>query len=131
MILKSPFPIGVYCGIGKPSSVNQFSKKFVREVVVLKEEGLTLHVITIPTKISGVVCDAQARFLPYTVYQNTQENTHDPNVELLGSIMLFQETKNVESFLLILTSLPVHTIVSLSSEFLHGLCIKCRNRYST
>lgn len=56
-----PFPIGDYCGNGKPASLDQFSKKFVREVVVLKYEGLTLNGVTIPVEIRGVVCDAPAR----------------------------------------------------------------------
>lgn len=40
--------------------LTSFFKKFVREVVVLKDEGFTLNGVTIPVEISGLVCDAPA-----------------------------------------------------------------------
>lgn len=55
------FPIGVYCGIKKPSSCESFMNEFVTEAVNLINSGLNYSHTIIKVVIKGFVCDAPAK----------------------------------------------------------------------
>lgn len=56
------FPIGLYCGKGKPHDMDSYLEEFVNEVNNLSEKGI-LHQSgkTIPVKVVAFCCDAPAK----------------------------------------------------------------------
>lgn len=61
MNYKIVFPIGLYCGTGKPHDMDCYLKEFVNEVNNLSENSI-LHQSgkTIPVKVVTFCCDAPA-----------------------------------------------------------------------
>ena len=56
----APFPIGVWCGVGKPSSPNPYLRQFVDESNALHRDGLQFGGKLIDVKIKGFPVDAPA-----------------------------------------------------------------------
>lgn len=57
----TPFPIGVWSGVGKPSCSNSYLRDFVDEAKQLEEDGLVFNGREFTIKIWGFSCDAPAR----------------------------------------------------------------------
>lgn len=57
----TPFPIGVWCGVGKPSSANTYLRSFVDEAKELEKNGLLHGGHHLEVEIWGFACDAPAR----------------------------------------------------------------------
>jgi len=62
-----PFIIGVYHGMCKPSSANEFLTDFVNEFTILFQRGITVNNETYKVVINAIVCDTPAKsFITYT-----------------------------------------------------------------
>ena len=59
--MQHPFPIGVWCGPGKPSCANSYLRPFVDEENLLKEDGIFHDGRLFKVLIWGISCDAPAR----------------------------------------------------------------------
>lgn len=59
--MQHPFPIGVWCGPGKPSCANSYLRPFVDEAIQLKEDGVVYGGRLFKVLIWGISCDAPAR----------------------------------------------------------------------
>lgn len=70
----TPFPIGVWSGIGKPTCCNTYLRAFVDEAKHLQEEGLLHHSRHHEVKIWGCPCDAPARSMVTGTKGHTAEN---------------------------------------------------------
>lgn len=57
----APFPIGVWCGTGKPTCSNTFLRVFVDEAINLMQEGVLYNGEHHAMKIWGFSCDAPAK----------------------------------------------------------------------
>lgn len=55
------FPIGIYCGEGKPSNSSDFLHYFVEELKKLMAEGFCINGKTLSVSIKGFTCDAPAK----------------------------------------------------------------------
>lgn len=60
---STPFPIGIFSGMSKPSPVNEFLKPLIDEVTSLEEHGIEHCGAKYQFSISAVICDAPARAL--------------------------------------------------------------------
>lgn len=58
---KSPFLVGLYCGLGKPKSVVQFLDPFVKDLRHILKYGIIYNSCQITVKVCSFVCDAPAR----------------------------------------------------------------------
>jgi len=63
MSCEKPFTIGIYCGIQKPSNVDEYLSEFVNELKQLQEEGIVLGDRRYFVSVHSFVCDAPARAL--------------------------------------------------------------------
>jgi len=60
-IYTSPFIIGVYHGMCKPSDVNEFLSDFINNFTFLLQNGITVSDIKYTVAIGAILCDAPAR----------------------------------------------------------------------
>lgn len=61
-IQSKVFPVGFYCGHGKPDNISNFLEEFVEEVKYLTENGITsINGISIPVEIVCFCCDSPAK----------------------------------------------------------------------
>ncbi|RVE41155.1 hypothetical protein evm_010229 [Chilo suppressalis] len=62
-LILEPFVIGIYCGIGKPKSLEKYLEKFVTEMKYLLDNGIYLSNCnkTVTIRIRCFVCDSPAR----------------------------------------------------------------------
>jgi hypothetical protein len=58
---KTPFPIGIFCGLSKPKSVSQYLQKFVQDLQNVLANGITYKGKQFKVLVSSFICDAPAR----------------------------------------------------------------------
>ncbi|KAG1693759.1 hypothetical protein GQR58_006991 [Nymphon striatum] len=60
---SKPFPIGIFSGDSKPSSIKDFLQNFVDEMIILRDTGIKIPETdhSIRVEISCVICDTPAR----------------------------------------------------------------------
>ncbi|XP_049332101.1 uncharacterized protein LOC125799437 isoform X1 [Astyanax mexicanus] len=58
---KSPFLVGLYCGVTKPASVFDYLADFVKDLTNVLEHGIDYNGKQLEVSVSAVVCDAPAR----------------------------------------------------------------------
>ena len=61
MPCKSPFIIGLYFGVTKPTDLSAFLNRFVSEMVDLERDGISFQDSHYSVSISAMICDAPAR----------------------------------------------------------------------
>lgn len=72
-VIFSPFPVAIFCGIGKPTSIEKFLGTFIVELSYLISNGISLGDNIISVKLLGFTCDAPARsFIRGTVGHNSK-----------------------------------------------------------
>lgn len=63
-----PFPVAIFCGAGKPGSVDEYLEEFVEEVSRLLREGITVDGRHYTVEVRCYICDTPARsFIKCTV----------------------------------------------------------------
>ena len=60
-IVTKVFPVGLFCGKSKPSSVDEYLGQFIRECNSVIENGLDINGVHFSVEIHSFVCDAPAR----------------------------------------------------------------------
>jgi len=58
---RSPFVVGIYGGVTKPGSVDEYLEQFVAEAALLNTDGLRVDNKLYKVEIHSIVCDAPAR----------------------------------------------------------------------
>lgn len=58
---SEPFMVSVYCGVGKPSSLQMYLEPFLKDVAVLASNGMVLKGAHVDVKLTAMICDAPAR----------------------------------------------------------------------
>lgn len=60
--ITNPFIVGIFCGVGKPKSVQTYLARLVEELKLLTARGLSVYNdIVINVTVKGFICDAPAR----------------------------------------------------------------------
>lgn len=68
---KSPFLVGVFCGVGKPKSVFQYLEQFIGDLKNVLSNGIRYLNKQFEVKVSSFICDAPARaFIKQTKAHN-------------------------------------------------------------
>lgn len=66
-IYTSPFIIGIYHGMSKPTDANEFLLDFVNDFILLSQTGIILSNKKYAISLNAVLCDAPAKsFITYT-----------------------------------------------------------------
>lgn len=133
------FTIGVYYGIKKPVSVNEYLQFFVNEF--LDNKTLTVHGQKIPVILKGIVCDAPARaFISgiknHTGYYgcakcSTKGEYRENRVVFLethaslrtDSTFRQQTDPNHHNETTILQTLPINLVDDIPYEYMHLVCL--------
>ena len=58
---KSPFIVGIFCGLSKPKCVVEYLKQFVRDLKNVLANGIIHKGKLLNVEVSSFVCDAPAR----------------------------------------------------------------------
>lgn len=53
--------VGIYCGVGKPSDLNEFLMSFVTEALEIIKEPIEINNFQLSIKIRAIICDSPAR----------------------------------------------------------------------
>jgi hypothetical protein len=91
------FIIGVFCGMSKPSNVNEYLEEFIQEVICLETEGFTVNGKHCYAKLDCLVCDAPARALVKCVKSHTGYSSCERCVqkgEYVGNRIVYLETSS-------------------------------------
>ena len=59
--ISAVFPVGLFCGKSKPSSVDEYLKLFLQEIAAILENGVEVAGVHVNVTIHSFVCDAPAR----------------------------------------------------------------------
>ncbi|XP_075535096.1 uncharacterized protein LOC142570615 [Dermacentor variabilis] len=141
-----PFVVSVYCGAGKPPSLQDYLEPFVREVSELASEGLSIGDVRVQVSIEAMVCDAPARSYVKCIVGHTgycacercnQKGRHIENRVTFPKLhaptrtnasFRSQENKRHHSGFSPFLSLDVDMIAIFPSEYMHLVCLGVMRR---
>ncbi|KAG0444568.1 hypothetical protein HPB47_013649 [Ixodes persulcatus] len=58
---SEPFMVSVYCGVGKPPSLQKYLERFLEDVAKLASNGMVHKGAHVDVKLTAMICDAPAR----------------------------------------------------------------------
>lgn len=136
------FPIGIYCGPGKPKSCTEYLKEFVEEAKMLISQGLNFNHRVISVRIKGFIMDTPAKsFLlntkghtgysfctkctDYGVWLKNRMTFPELNAPLRShEAFLEQEDEEFHCGETSLTTIPgIHFIHSFPLDYMHLVCL--------
>lgn len=53
--------VGIWCGVGKPTNLNDFLTPFVNEMNSISKDGIIINDFRLIVNIRSIICDSPAR----------------------------------------------------------------------